>query len=195
MQDNEKKEKEGEIEEGKAIQSASTLEECLELVKHLEEEKLALEKENAELLNKYLRKLADFDNFQKRMKREMAEFREFALADFITRLLEVIDNFERALQGYSEENSESFYQGVLLIYRQLKELLRKEGVEELNMTGEFDPNFHQAVDKEEREDIEEVKIAEVLQKGYLMKGRLLRPALVKVYVPKEVKGNGDNGGD
>ncbi len=193
MEDKERKE--GEIEERKAVQNANTLEECLELVKHLEEEKLALEKENAELLNKYLRKLADFDNFQKRMKKEMTEFQEFALADFITRLLEVIDNFERALQGYSEENPESFYQGVILIYKQLKELLRKEGVEELKSTGTFDPNFHQAVDKEEREDIEEVRIAEVLQKGYLMKGRLLRPALVKVYVPKEVKANGDNGGD
>ncbi len=193
MEDKERKE--GEIEEKKTVHQANTLDECLELVKTLEEEKLALEKENAELLNKYLRKLADFDNFQKRIKREMNEFQQYALSDFVLRLLEVIDNFERALEGYTEENPESFYQGVLLIYRQLKELLRKEGVEELKIGEKFDPNFHQAVDKEEREDIEEVKIAEVLQKGYLMKGKLLRPALVKVYVPKEVKEDGENGGN
>ena len=193
MEDKERKE--GEIEEKKTVHQANTLDECLELVKTLEEEKLALEKENAELLNKYLRKLADFDNFQKRIKREMNEFQQYALSDFVLRLLEVIDNFERALEGYTEENPESFYQGVVLIYRQLKELLRKEGVEELKIGEKFDPNFHQAVDKEEREDIEEVKIAEVLQKGYLMKGKLLRPALVKVYVPKEVKEDGENGGN
>ncbi len=193
MEDNERKE--GEIEERKAVNNANTLDECLELVKTLEEEKLSLEKENAELLNKYLRKLADFDNFQKRIKREMNEFQQYALSDFFLRLLEVIDNFERALAGYTEENPESFYQGVVLIYRQLKELLKKEGVEELKIGEKFDPNYHQAVDKEEREDIEEVKIAEVLQKGYLMKGKLLRPALVKVYVPKEVKENGENGGN
>ncbi len=187
--------KEGKIEERKTVNNSGTLEECLELVRGLEEEKLALEKENAELLNKYLRKLADFDNFQKRMKKEMKEFQQYALADFIGRLLEVIDNFERALAGYSEENPRSFYEGVLLIYKQLRELLRKEGVEELEMGEKFDPNYHQAVDKEEREDIEEVKIAEVLQKGYLMKGRLLRPALVKVYVPKEVREDGENGGN
>ena len=193
MEDKERKE--GEIEERKTVNHTNTLDECLELVKILEQEKQTLEKENAELLNKYLRKLADFDNFQKRIKREMNEFQQYALSDFILRLLEVIDNFERALEGYTEENPESFYQGVMLIYRQLKELLRKEGVEELKIGEKFDPNYHQAVDKEEREDIDEVKIAEVLQKGYLMKGRLLRPALVKVYVPKEVKEDGENGGN
>lgn len=161
------------------------LQECIELVRKLETEKEYLEKENAELLNKYLMKLADFDNFKKRMKKEKEEFQQFALADFIGRLLEVVDNFERALEGYSEDNPQSFRDGVILIYKQLRSLLEKEGVEELKVSENFDPNLHQAIDKEEKEDIEEVKVAEVFQKGYKIKGRLLRPALVKVYVPKK----------
>ncbi len=162
----------------------NSLRECLEMMKNLESEKEKLEKENAELLNKYLMKLADFDNFKKRMKKEMQEFQEFAISDFIVRLLEVIDNFERAIREYDEENPESFREGVNLIYKQFKSLLQKEGVKELEVKEDFDPNYHQAIDKEEREDIEDVKIAEIYQKGYTIKGRLLRPALVKVYVPK-----------
>ncbi len=175
---------EDEIEKKEEVNN-SELQECLEMVRKLEEEKEHLEKENAELLNKYLMKLADFDNFKKRMKKEQAEFQQFALSDFIGRLLEVVDNFERALEGYQEDNPESFRDGVVLIYKQLRSLLEKEGVEELKVGEEFDPNLHQAIDKEERDDIEEVKVAEVFQKGYKIKGRLLRPALVKVYVPKK----------
>jgi len=162
----------------------NSLKECLEMVRRLEKERENLERENAELLNKYLMKLADFDNFKKRLKKEKEEFQTYALGDFLGRLLEVVDNFERALEGYTEENPESFRDGVVLIYKQLRALLEKEGVEELKMTDEFDPNLHQAIDKEERDDIEDVKIAEIYQKGYKFKGRLLRPALVKVYVPK-----------
>lgn len=163
----------------------NSLKECLEMVRRLEKERENLERENAELLNKYLMKLADFDNFKKRLKKEKEEFQTYALGDFLGRLLEVVDNFERALEGYTEENPESFRDGVVLIYKQLRALLEKEGVEELKMTDEFDPNLHQAIDKEERDDIEDVKIAEIYQKGYKFKGRLLRPALVKVYVPKK----------
>ncbi|MCD6453977.1 MAG: nucleotide exchange factor GrpE, partial [Candidatus Aminicenantes bacterium] len=137
----------------------NSLKECLEMVRRLEKERENLERENAELLNKYLMKLADFDNFKKRLKKEKEEFQTYALGDFLGRLLEVVDNFERALEGYTEENPESFRDGVVLIYKQLRALLEKEGVEELKMTDEFDPNLHQAIDKEERDDIEDVKIA------------------------------------
>ena len=184
-------EKKGEVEA-----ENESLRECIETIRKLEEEKERLEKENAELLNKYLRKLADFDNYKKRLEKEKQEYYIYALADFLRELLPIVDNFERALSA-TEGDFETFKMGVELIYKQLMNLLAKEGVKEVEIGEEFDPNVAQAIDKEESEEVEEPKVAQVLQKGYFLADRLLRPALVKVLVPakKEKEEDGRNGGN
>lgn len=192
-----KPEEEVELEKKGEVEAENeSLRECIETIKKLEEEKERLEKENAELLNKYLRKLADFDNYKKRLEREKQEYYIYALADFLRELLPIVDNFERALST-TEGDFETFKMGVELIYKQLMNLLAKEGVKEVEIGEEFDPNVAQAIDKEESEEVEEPKVAQVLQKGYFLGDRLLRPALVKVLVPvkKENEEDGHYGGN
>ena len=192
-----KPEEEVELEKKGEVEAENeSLRECIETIRKLEEEKERLEKENAELLNKYLRKLADFDNYKKRLEREKQEYYIYALADFLRELLPIVDNFERALST-TEGDLETFKMGVELIYKQLINLLTKEGVREVEIGEKFDPNVAQAIDREESEEVEEPKVAQVLQKGYFLGERLLRPALVKVLVPakKEKEEDGRNGGN
>ncbi len=203
MAEEERKEKQEQVGEKEEVgvekkeeKEGDALKECLETVKKLEQEKQRLEKENAELLNKYLRKLADFDNYRKRLEREKQEYYIYALSDFLKELLVIVDNFERALASPPDADPKTFRMGVELIYKQLMNLLQKEGLKEVKLGEKFDPNVAQAIDKEESEEVEEPKVVEVLQKGYFLADRLLRPALVKVLVParkEEKKENGSNG--
>ncbi|MCP4217022.1 MAG: nucleotide exchange factor GrpE [bacterium] len=143
-------------------------------------------KERDEWQDKYLRSLAEVDNFRKRIKKEKEEYQKYVLADFILGLLEVYDNFERALKAGDpeEDGKKSIVSGVEMIFRQLSELLKKNNVEEIDALGErFDPNIHQALSKEECDNIEEPVVLEVYQKGFTYKGKLLRPALAKVAIP------------
>jgi molecular chaperone GrpE len=164
---------------------------------HIEEEKVhrarlkkkdteirVLRKENEELRDKYLRKLAEMENLRKRLQREREEFHKFALSDFLRELLVVLDNFERALQKRDQADGKSFQEGVDLIYRQYLELLKRRGVRPIEVEDRrFDPNIHHAVLTEESETISEPQVAEVLQRGFWLEDRLLRPAMVKVLVP------------
>jgi len=146
----------------------------------------ALRKERDEWKDKYLRALAEMDNARKRLEREREEFTRFALSDFLREVLLVVDNLERALASRDEANGRLFQEGVVMIYRQLIDLLRKLGVKPLEREDKkFDPNVHQALITEEADGIEEPEVAEYLQKGYWLHDRLLRPALVKVLVPKK----------
>lgn len=145
-----------------------------------------LRKERDEWKDKYLRAIAEMHNARKRLEKEREEFTRFALSEFLKELLSVIDNFERALESKDESDGRPFQEGVTLIYRQLLDLLRKQGVRPIeNKDNKFDPNVHQALVSEEAEGIKEPEIAEVLQKGYWLHDRLLRPALVKVLVPRK----------
>lgn len=146
------------------------------------------EKEIAKLRDAQLRKLAEFENFRKRTEREKADYFRFALADFVRDLLPVLDNFERALGHTPAEADDEYRLGVELIYRQLAESLKKRGLREVPTDGLFDPNVHEAVARTESADIEPNTILEVLQKGYYLNDRLLRPAFVKVAVPGTGKG-------
>jgi molecular chaperone GrpE len=150
-------------------------------------EKLKLEKE--EFKDKYLRTLAEMDNFRKRMKKEKEEFQKFVLSDFLIDLLQVFDNFERALKSVqANDNKDSIVSGVEIIYKQLIELLKKNNVSLIEaINSDFDPNIHQALSKEEKADIKVPTVIEVYQKGFLYNDRLLRPALVKVAVPIETE--------
>lgn len=141
----------------------------------------ALAAENEQLKNRYLRTLADFDNYRKRADREKNDFFKYALANIMKELLPVLDNFDRALE-HAEEGDE-FHKGVLLIYKQLFDVLQKSGLKSIDQAGvHFDPNIHEAVVREEDPSVPNHTVAAVLQKGYFLYDRLLRPALVKVAV-------------
>jgi molecular chaperone GrpE len=147
------------------------------------EELESLRQEYERLRDSYVRKLAEFDNYRKRQEREMAEFRKLASAELVRDLLPVMDNLERAL-AVTSADAGGLREGVELVLRQLRDALTKHGVELLNPLGEaFDPAFHEAVQRRETNEVVENTIVEVLQKGFLMHGRLLRAAMVVVAVP------------
>lgn len=135
----------------------------------------------AEWKNRYMRTLADFENFRKRSEREKTEFFKYALAGTFKDLLPILDNFDRALDH--AEEGDDFHRGVLLIYKQLYDMLKKAGLRPIEDKGvTFDPNIHEAVIREENDSVPNQTVLEVLQKGYFLHDRLLRPALVKVAV-------------
>jgi len=140
-----------------------------------------LEEENAQLVDQLLRKQAEFENFRKRMEREKSEFLRFANLEIVRELLPVLDGFERALKVETAGEMESFRKGMELVYKQLMDGLQRTGLSPIDSVGRpFDPNFHQAVVHEERDDVFENLVIEEYQRGYLFQGRLLRPAMVKV---------------
>jgi molecular chaperone GrpE len=142
-----------------------------------EVERLRAERDT--LLDRLARMQAEFDNARKRAAREQQEFRDYALADTIKTIIPVLDSFDRALQT-SPEKSE-FHAGVELIHKQLLDALAKLGVKQISAKGEqFDPRYHEAIEMVDTEDAEDHQVLEELQRGYKLKERLLRPAMVKV---------------
>lgn len=134
----------------------------------------------AEYKDKYLRALAEGENFRKRLEKDKKEFLAYAVQDLIGELLPVLDNFERALASASSGGPDSCRQGVEMIYKQLVGVLAKEGLQQIEARGKvFDPYLHEAV-AEEAAAAPDGSIIEELQKGYRLKDRLLRPAAVKV---------------
>jgi len=141
----------------------------------------ALRDENQQLKDRYLRTLADFDNLRKRTEREKADFFRYALAGVLKDILPVLDNFDRGLEH--AEEGDDFHKGMLLIYKQLFDVLQKHGMKPIDESGvHFDPNIHEAVVREEDDSVPSHTVTAVLQKGYFLHDRLLRPALVKVAV-------------
>ena len=131
------------------------------------------------LNTKYLRLMADFQNYKRRTEKEKSDIYAFANEKIVSELLNVIDNFERALDAGNE--GDSFVEGMNLIFKQLQGVLEKAGVVEIEALGrEFDPNFHHAVMTEDSEEYESGKITAVLQKGYLLNNKVIRPSMVKV---------------
>ena len=144
-----------------------------------ERDRLAAEK--SELNDRLLRRQADFENFRKRAERDRSDFLQFASMEFVRELLPVLDDFERALKV--ECADANYAKGVELIYSRLYEALKKLGLEPMDTVGKtFDPNLHQAVERVETDRAEDQVILGEFQKGYKFKGKLLRPAMVKVAV-------------
>ena len=132
------------------------------------------------LVDRLARLQAEFENARKRTAREQQEFREYAVADAVKALLPSLDSFERALQISARDKSE-FRGGVELIYRQMQDALQKLGLRAIPAKGEpFDPHLHEAIEMVETSDAEDHQILEELQRGYKLKDRLLRPAMVRV---------------
>lgn len=143
------------------------------------EEPKAKDSEEEALNIKYMRLMADFQNFKRRTEKEKSDIYAFANEKIISELLNVIDNFERALAAGND--GDSFYQGMEMILKQLLGVLEKAGASEIAALGEdFDPNFHNAVMMEDSTEYESGKVTEVLQKGYILNNRVIRPSMVKV---------------
>jgi len=144
-----------------------------------ERDQLAAEK--AELQDRLLRARAEFDNARRRGERERSEYLQFAAMDLVRDVLPVLDDFERALKV--ETADRDYAKGVELIYQRLFETLKKLGLEPIETAGRpFDPNLHQAVERVETDEAEDHTVVGEFQRGYNFKGKLLRPAMVRVAV-------------
>ena len=179
-----KGEKKKEKKEKRAV-PAGRQEEITEVKKlsELEELKNKLSEKDGEIeehKNKYLRALADLDNFRKRSVIEREEIITFANETLIAALLPIIDSFERALQSFQKvETNEEILKGIALIKRQFEDALSKAGVAPIDALGkEFDPNYHEAVMKKKSKDHPEGTVIEVMQGGYTLHGKVIRPAMV-----------------
>ena len=157
------------------------IEEIIEDIQEEESEVDLLKKEVEKLKNDYARAYADTENLKKRLNQEAEQTRKYRIQSFAMEILPTIDNLERALAQEVPEDAKGFYDGIKIIYDQLINALKNEGVKEIEaLDKEFDPNYHQALMLEKVEDKKPGIVLEVLQKGYLLKDRILRPAMVKV---------------
>jgi molecular chaperone GrpE len=156
-------------------------------IKNLRKEVEELKTELRDLKDKYLRAAAEMDNQRKRLEREKNDFYQFALAELLKELLAVLDNLDRALKSKDGRTDvQRLHEGIELIRKQFMDLLAKRGVTPLDADKKkFDPSVHQAVLTEESDAVTEPEVGEILQTGYRLNERLLRPALVKVVVPKK----------
>jgi molecular chaperone GrpE len=141
-----------------------------------------LEAKIEEMENRYLRLQADFDNSRRRAKLDMEAARKYRVQDLATNLLQALDNFERAMKvEVDHEQAKSLLQGMDMIYNGIVGALKNEGVEAIETVGkEFDPHLHQAVMQVQDENFASNIVVEEFQKGYVLKDRVIRPAMVKV---------------
>ncbi|QGQ47328.1 nucleotide exchange factor GrpE [Metabacillus sediminilitoris] len=147
------------------------------------EQKIAeLQAKLDETENKMLRAQADFDNFRRRSRLDQEAAQKYRAQSLVSEIIPALDNFERALQIEADnDQTKSLLQGMNMVYNQLVQALQNEGVEAINSVGEqFDPHLHQAVMQVEDENFESNTVVEELQKGYKLKDRVIRPAMVKV---------------
>lgn len=151
-------------------------------IKRLETELAKSQDEAQKNRDLYLRLLADVENMKKRTVREREEYIQFATLPVIKKILSAVDDLERALDmSAGDQNYEALYKGVEMINNSLHEMIKAEGVEPIDALGKpFDPQFHQPLTVETGTGHEENTVIEELQRGYTMKGRVIRPSLVKV---------------
>lgn len=179
-QDDEQETEKAEEEKNDSADEEETESQTVEIQKSELEE---LKEERDELEEKYLRRTADLKNLQERTKQEKQELMKYANDNLLADLLEVMDNFDRALEQMNFDN-EDVAEGVRMIKNQLDELLEKYDVEPIKAEGEpFDPHEHEGMMREEKEDLDEKKVLQVFKKGFKLHDRVLRPASVKVGVP------------
>ena len=156
-----------------------------------EERVAALEAERDEAVETMKRVAADFDNFRKRVAREREELSANANERLVKELLPILDDLGRALDAAAEHEAVKLEEGVRLVHRSLADLLAKEGLAEIETDGKFDPHVHEAL-LSQPSDAAEGSVIEVLQKGYTLGGRVLRPARVVVAAAKEETPSGDD---
>lgn len=159
-----------------ASKNADTAENEVDLQAELEK----LTAEVKEKSDKALRLQADFENFRRRTSKEKEELAAVVTQGVMKDMLPLLDNFERAMAAETTD-METFQKGVEMIFTQFQEVLKKNGLEHIETEGKkFDPNFHQAVMRVQNDELEDDDIAQELQKGYMVKGRVIRPSMVQV---------------
>lgn len=167
--------------EVEVAEDANTVEQTsiVEMLKKQLEEKTQQSDEN---YDRFLRMQAEFDNFRKRTAREREELHNMSLEKIVTELLPIVDNMERAISIFKSNCLDSSYiEGVDMIQKQLLAILEKSGLKEINALGmDFDPNMHHAVMQVAGDAEEENKVKEVLQKGYFLGSKVIRPVMVQV---------------
>lgn len=168
------------LDEAKTVADEAAAEETAETSP--EEVLKEIVKEDEAVLNRLIRLQADFENFKKRSQKEKTEMYQFASENFATKLLPVMDNLERAEAALTDasEEAKGYIDGLEMVFKQLKDVLKEEGLEEIICEGPFDPNLHHGVAVGEDEEKEDQEIMDVFQKGYKFKGKVIRPAMVKV---------------
>ena len=143
-----------------------------------------LAEDKSDLTDRLLRLQAEFENFRRRADREKADVLEYASTETVRAILPILDDFERALKV--ECTGKDYAKGMELIYQRLSDTLKKLGVEPISAKGlKFDPHIHHAVDMVETDEVEDHTVLDEYQQGYNFRGRLLRPAMVKVAVTKK----------
>ena len=189
IEDGNEAEEEAKAEAAKEAEEKAEAEEAEDTAEEKEdkEEKAAEEEASAEEQEseRYMRLMAEFQNFKRRAAKEKTDIHAFANERIVNDLLPVLDNFERALgqEAEASENEElkNYAKGMELIFEQLKGTLEKAGVKEIEALGEdFDPNVHNAVMTEQTDEYEDGKISKVMQKGYKLNDRVVRPSMVAV---------------
>jgi len=167
-------------ERADAIKTPSRLE-LLERAERLQRELDEVRQQTEEYLQNWQRTAADFANYKRRTDEERNALGEFAKALLITRLLGVLDDFDRALESVPDDAHEGWVEGIRLVERKLRGVLESEGVTQIEALGQpFDPNLHEAVDYEETTEDPDNQVTAELQRGYRLRDRVIRPALVKV---------------
>ena len=151
-------------------------------LQEVKQQKVELEAKLEEAENKILRMQADFENSRRRARLDLEATEKYKSQGLITELLPAIDNFERALKMEADnDQTKSVLQGMEMVYRSLLDTLKKEGAEQIEAVGkEFDPHLHQAIMQVEDENFGSNIVVEEFQKGYILKDRVIRPAMVKV---------------
>jgi molecular chaperone GrpE len=158
-----------------------------EALAELEERLAALEAERDEHLNDLKRVAADFENYRKRVARDQEGLVARAHERLVKELLPVLDDLERALAAAEEHEEAKLEEGVRLVHEELKSALKREGLAEIETNGRFDPHVHEAL-LSQPSDAEEGSVLEVVQKGYKLGDRVVRPARVVVAAPQETDG-------
>lgn len=195
MKDDKERPEEGSVvEAGPAGEGSEAIEEIpTEEIKRLAEELEAKAKEAEENYDKFLRARADLENFRKRAEKEKSDIRDYANEELIVQVLPVVDNLERALEHAEggHNNIESLKEGVRLTIEQMFGVLKKFGLEEVKAAGEkFDPVLHHAISHDDHNEAEPGTVIEEFQKGYTLKGRLIRPSMVSVAREPGEEGSG-----
>jgi molecular chaperone GrpE len=147
----------------------------------LAKERDQLSAEKADLQDRLLRRMAEFDNFRRRAEREKAEIHEYSTMETLRRLLPVLDDFERAIS--TETADREYARGMELIFQRFAGELQKMGLEQIQAAGQpFNPHVHHALEMRQTSEVDDHTVLEELQKGYTFRGKLLRPAMVRVAV-------------
>lgn len=169
---------------GTAEHSAETAE-----AETVETKMAALEEELSQYKDRYMRAVAEMENIRRRSEKERIDSMKYGLEGFVKDLLPVLDSFELAVnaehtESATNENGQSFYSGMVMVKKQMIDTLRKHGLDQLDAKNQpFDPNFHQAIQRVESAEHKEETVAGEFQKGYVLNGRLIRPAMVSVFIP------------